>query len=133
MQVRVLPGALDGLCPCLSMYTYKAKLVRIVDGDTVFLEVDLGFHLKATMDFRLVGLNTPEIVGVNKTAGLVAKAELERLLGLGPVTVKTQKSDKYGRWLADLYVQTGDQEVHVNQALLDGGFAKPYTGSGPKE
>lgn len=112
------------------IYEYAAKLVRVVDGDTVWLDVDLGFRVRATMDFRLVGINTPEVVGLTKTAGLAAKAELERLLSLGPLTIFTVKTDKYGRWLATIYVTTaGGSHLSVNDALLAGGFAVPYDGT----
>lgn len=110
------------------MYQYKATLVRAVDGDTAILEVDLGFHLTATMDFRLLGINTPEMKAPTRAAGLAAKAELERLCGLGALRISTEKSDKYGRWLAsiDVVLPDGSVIVNVNQALIDGGFAVPY-------
>lgn len=115
------------------IYEYKAKLSRIVDGDTVWLFVDLGFKVTAELEFRLYGLNTPEVVGEQKVAGLLAKGELERLLGLGELRVVTTKADKYGRWLATLYMSQPDgTTVNVNQALLDSGFAQPYFGVGPK-
>lgn len=115
------------------IYEYRAKVSRIVDGDTVWLDVDLGFHVRATLEFRLEGLNTPEVVGAQKTAGLASKAELERLLGLGDIRVVSMKTEKYGRYLATLYVTpAGQPEINVNDALLSGGFAKPYSGEGPK-
>lgn len=115
------------------IYEYNAKVVRIVDGDTVWLDVDLGFGIHANLDFRLLGINTPEIVGATKVAGLAAKAELQRLLALGSLRVETHKSDKYGRWLATLFVKPGDgAEVNVNAQLELGKFATPYLGEGPK-
>lgn len=109
------------------IFEYNAKVVRVVDGDTVWMDVDLGFGIHATLDFRLFGINTPESVGSTRTAGLVAKAELERLLSIGPIRITTHKSDKYGRWLAVMYVKNGSVELNVNQALLEGGFAVEYT------
>lgn len=115
------------------IYEYKAEVHRIVDGDTVWLDVDLGFGVCATLDFRLAGINTPEVVGVDKAAGLAAKAELERLLSLGPLRIESRKSDKYGRWLAILFVALPDgRELNVNDTLATTGFATLYTGSGPK-
>jgi micrococcal nuclease len=115
------------------IYEYKAKLSRIVDGDTLWLFVDLGFKVIVELEFRLYGLNTPEIIGGQKVAGLFAKAELRRLLGLGELRIATTKADKYGRWLATIFVDCPDgTTVNANQALLDGGFAKPYFGEGPK-
>lgn len=85
------------------------------------------------VEFRLFGLNTPEVVGPQKTAGLTAKAELERLLALGNIRVISTKSDKYGRWLGTLYVTPPDGlEININENLVTRGFALPYFGVGPK-
>ena len=128
-------------------YSYSAKVIRVVDGDTVYFEVskefemlvDFGFHIiekvhshkSATMSFRLAGINAPEVVGESKAAGLAAKAELERLLSLGPIVVRTEKSDKYGRYLAYVNIVTDDGSlIDVNQAMVDGGFAVPYMVNG---
>lgn len=116
------------------MYEYAARLTRVVDGDTVWLSVDLGFGVSVNLDFRLYGINTPEVVGPTRTAGLAAKAELERLLALGSLRIVTYKADKYGRWLAELFVQQAGivEELNINRQLLKGGFAQPYFGEGPK-
>jgi micrococcal nuclease len=114
-------------------YNFKAELLRVVDGDTLYARVSLAFHVFVDVEFRLYGLNTPEVIGAQKTAGLVAKSELERLLKLGAIRVASEKSDKYGRWLGTFYVKLSDgTEVNVNEALLAGGFALPYFGVGPK-
>lgn len=108
------------------IYQYKAKLDRIVDGDTVWFDVDLGFGIHAKINFRLEGIDTPEVVGQTRVAGLAASQELQKLLALGDVRLVSMKSDKYGRWLARVYVNTPEGELNINQTLLDGGFAKPY-------
>jgi len=115
------------------IYEYKAELVRVVDGDTIYAKVQLGFHVAMDLEFRLFGINTPEVIGAQKTAGIAAKAELERLLKSGPLRVVSEKSDKYGRWLGTFYAKNSDgTETNVNDALLTGGFALPYFGIGPK-
>jgi len=115
------------------IYEYKAKLSRIVDGDTLWLFVDLGFKVVVELEFRLFGLNTPEVVGVQKIAGLAAKAELERLLLLGKLRIETSKSDKYGRWLVTIFVDLPiGTTINVNESLLRSGHALPYFGEGPK-
>ena len=127
-------------------YIYDGTCVRVIDGDTVVLrlsktfalDVDFGFHVKDTMaltktaeiTFRLNGLNTPEIIGPSKTTGLAAKAALEGMLVGKALRVVSHKPDKYGRWLADVFIQ-GDA-VSVNQRMLQGGFAVPWDGTGPK-
>lgn len=118
------------------IFEYHAKATRVVDGDTVWLDVDLGFGIHTNSDFRLYGINTPEVVGATRTAGLASKVELERLLALGSLRIETYKadeSDKYGRWLATLYVTQKDgSEVNINALLVKGNFAKVYFGKGPK-
>ena len=115
------------------IFEYVAKVSRVVDGDTLWMLVDLGFGIQANLEFRLYGVNTPEVIGATKALGLAAKGELERLLSLGTLRIITHKADKYGRWLAEVYVRPLNAvEISVNQSLLNAGFAKPYFGEGPK-
>ena len=125
---------------------YDGTCVRVIDGDTVVLrlsktftfDVDFGFHVKDTMaltktaevTFRLNGINTPEVTGPSRAVGLAAKAALEEMLVGKPLRVTSHKADKYGRWLADIYVQ--GETVGVNQRMIDGKFALPWDGNGPK-
>ena len=86
------------------MYTYRAKLVRCVDGDTADLDIDLGFYLTARIRGRLLGVNTPER---GKPDFGLATAMLENLIasvrdGDGYFTVRTEKTGKYGRWIVDI-------------------------------
>jgi micrococcal nuclease len=89
------------------IYIYKAELIRVVDGDTVDLIIDLGFDTSRKERFRLYGVDAPEI---NTLAGKASKAWLwEALQPLEPIYVQTiqlstkAKRDKYGRFLAVLY------------------------------
>lgn len=107
------------------MYTYKAVLVRVVDGDTVFLNVDLGFRAFMVLNFRLARINAPEMRGDTLLAGTAAKEELERLLAPGNLVVLSSKSDKYGRWLGEILVG-GLQGKNVNDMMLANGFATLY-------
>lgn len=126
-----------------TMYEYVATVARVVDGDTVHmvltktftLPVDFGFNIKDTVllqksaeiDFRLAGINAPEMHAPTLAAGQAAKAELIRLLGLGALRVLTAKADKYGRWLATIYVKQADgTELCANDEMVKGGFAVPY-------
>jgi endonuclease YncB( thermonuclease family) len=124
------------------MYEYAGTLVRVIDGDTVVLslrrtivaEIDFGFYVKdklsldktAEVTFRLKGINTPEVVGENKAAGLAAKAFLTDLLVGKPLRVVSYKADKYGRWLADIFVGVDGVEKNANQLLIEAGHAVPY-------
>lgn len=117
------------------MFEYAATVVRVVDGDTIYFDVDLGFFIRMTLDVRLKGLNTPEIRGEEREAGLKAKAFVEQALPPGaPVLLRTYKAEKYGRYLADVRYLPGAkkrEEIEtngrlLNQELLDKGLAVPF-------
>lgn len=113
------------------MYEYKTSLVRVVDGDTVELTVDLGFTVTAKVVFRLLGINSPEMKGVTKSSGLVARQGLIDLLGQGDLSIRSEKpvkTDKYGRWLATITVTRPDGSTFVvNDEMIKSGFAVAYT------
>jgi micrococcal nuclease len=104
-------------------YTYGAKVTRWVDGDTVDLSVDVGFNIAVNTRFRLYGIDTPERGQKNHDEAWRAA---ESLAPAGSsIVVKTYKdADKYGRWLAEIYV--GD--LLVNGQILADGLANPYFG-----
>jgi micrococcal nuclease len=98
------------------IYIYKAELVRVVDGDTVDLIIDLGFDTSRRERFRLYGIDAPEL---RTAAGKEAKAWLEdALMPLEAIYVQTiqhktkAKRDKYGRFLAVLYSDLGDIDAN---------------------
>ena len=86
------------------MYNYRARAVRCVDGDTVDLEVDLGFKIFTNIRARLIGVDTPERgqedykrATMMLTNLLTAYADDNGLLN-----IKTEKTGKYGRWLVEI-------------------------------
>ena len=85
------------------MYTYKAQVARVIDGDTVVLEIDLGFKIFHVMSCRLVGVNAPELNAKDEAVKLAAVESKEYLMSLLPVgkeiTIKSTRLDKYGRAL----------------------------------
>jgi micrococcal nuclease len=86
------------------MYNYRAKVRRVVDGDTVDFEVDLGFNMYAKIRTRLTEVDTPER---GERDFHRATAMLENLLSYqadeeGWITIKTEKTGKYGRWLVTI-------------------------------
>jgi micrococcal nuclease len=108
-------------------YEYKARVVRWIDGDTVDLNVDLGFRLTMAERFRLDGIDTPER---GKAGYDTAKMRAAELAPVGTdVLIQTAKADKYGRWLAAIWTDVGPT---VNHVLVEEGLAKPYYG-GHKE
>lgn len=103
------------------MFTYFGKLTHVVDGDTCDIDVDLGFHVKLNMRFRLARIDTPERgqEGFSEaTQGLID------VLGLiGPkLVVKCIGKDKYGRWIAEIE----NDNTNVSDYMLEHGFALPY-------
>lgn len=125
------------------IYEYAATVVRVVDGDTVIfnltkdfsLDIDFGFHVKDTVkltksaqiDFRLLGINAPEMRSPTLVEGKAAKVQLEKLLTLGTIRVVTSRTDKYGRWLADIFVKGSDGvEFNISQKMIETGFAVAY-------
>jgi micrococcal nuclease len=113
------------------MYNYKVKKInKVIDGDTVDLDIDLGFGVTLSHRVRLKDVDAAEIRTLNveeKTKGLAAKEWLKKELSKeGEWTIETTKEDKYGRILGTLYL-VGDP-VTVNERMLNEGIAEPYSG-----
>ena len=122
------------------MYNYKATLLRVVDGDTVDAELDLGFKIFIKERIRLMGIDTPESRTRNlaeKYWGKAAKYRLEELLaeadGDFTLVTKMQKKGKFGRILGTIQVSTKDGIVDANQILMNEQLAIPYTGGNKEE
>ena len=106
-------------------YVFNAKVIKWVDGDTVDLDVDLGFRFHAAMRFRLLGLDTPERGQVNHdeaTALSKSLAPVDKMVLIQ--TVKDEKADKYGRFLVTIECDS----ICVNAKLLESGLANAYDG-----
>lgn len=92
------------------MYTYKAQLIKVVDGDTLDLMVDLGFNIHHKIRVRLLGVDCPETRTTDpeeKSRGLSAKQFTQEYVDKvmndhGYLVVRTQYTDKYGRWLSEI-------------------------------
>lgn len=114
-------------------YTYNAIITKVVDGDTVDANIDLGFYVQAQVRLRLAGINAQETNDpdpVKRESGMKAKQYLSSLLTNKKVTLTTYKTDKYGRWLADIFL--GVSNTSMSNVLINEGFAVPYEG-GPRE
>jgi micrococcal nuclease len=111
------------------MYQYKIKKIkRIIDGDTIDIDIDLGFNLTISHRVRLKGINAAETRTKDlkeKAEGIKARLWLEKELAReGEWVIETHKEDKYGRILGTLYL-TGDS-ITINEKILSEGIAKPY-------
>ncbi len=116
------------------MYQYKAKILKVLDGDTVEIDLDLGFNIVlAHQRVRLAGVDTPESRTANaeeKVRGLLSKKKLQEKLPEGTwATIETQKpdsnDDKFGRILGVFILEDG---TRVNQWMIEHHYAVPYLG-----
>tara|TARA_R100001509_G_C4879085_1_gene219457 strand:- start:408 stop:764 length:357 start_codon:yes stop_codon:yes gene_type:complete len=108
---------------------YKAKLIRVVDGDTIDAQIDLGFDVSIKKRIRLWGINAPEKRSKDKREVRAGKEVLRRLatilaLSDGEFELIDHGDGKYGRCLGEIYIKT--EERSVNQMLLDEGLVKEY-------
>lgn len=106
------------------MYTYNSRVEKIIDGDTVRLDIDLGFTVHWKSNCRLYGINTPELNSKKPDEKIMALEAKQFLIDNLPseVTIISRELDKYGRPLVDIYV---DNRL-INQEIIDKGFSKPY-------
>ena len=125
----------------MNKYIYRAKLDRVVDGDTVDALIDVGFDIWFKKRIRFKGVDTWESRTRNleeKKKGLAAKARTKELLEKvssksGYFRIKSYGIGKYGRVLADIYIQDVDgNHIWVNKTLIDEGHAYVYDGGTKK-
>ena len=115
------------------MFEYKCNLVKVVDGDTVDVDIDLGFGVWLRKQrIRLYGIDTPESRTrdkVEKVYGL-GKDFLSKMLSTGEMSIKTYKDakGKFGRILGELFMKTSVGELSVNQSLVENSHAVRYYG-----
>jgi micrococcal nuclease len=116
------------------MYEYRVKKVhKVVDGDTIDVDIDLGFSVSFFSRVRLAGIDTPESRTTDakeKVLGLEVKEKLKKELAAAKdVVIKTEKpdsSEKYGRILGWVFLDGSD--VSLNQKLINEGYAWTYGG-----
>jgi micrococcal nuclease len=116
------------------MYEYRVKKVlKVVDGDTIDVDIDLGFSISYTQRVRLAGIDTPESRTTDKAEkvlGLEVKDRLKKAIDAATnIVIKTEKpdsSEKYGRILGWVFLD--DNKVSINQTLIDEGYAWGYMG-----
>ena len=127
------------------MYEYRATIVKVIDGDTVDVDIDLGFGIVLSDErVRIMGIDTPESRTrdkVEKKFGLAAKARLKELLGK-TCTLTTQinkngedMKGKFGRILGDfdVYNNKTDSWQPVTKVLVSEGHAVPYHGQNKED
>tara|TARA_R100001594_G_scaffold126921_1_gene164362 strand:+ start:1645 stop:2025 length:381 start_codon:yes stop_codon:yes gene_type:complete len=120
------------------MYTYKAKLDRVIDGDTIDAHIDLGFDVTIHKRIRLAGIDTPESRTRDleeKARGLAAKEYLVTVLSSGDFILESKEVGKYGRVLGTILLnaklngyETDEEYININDLLIEEGFAVKYDG-----
>ena len=124
------------------MYNYNAICVRVVDGDTIDADIDLGFGVKIKKRIRLAGINAPESRTrnlVEKKLGLAAKERLKEMLegAANCFELESKELGKYGRVLGRLHINklAGKEtltQVCINDLLVKEGYAVEYDGGKKK-
>ena len=119
------------------MYNYKISVVKVVDGDTIDAEIDLGFDIKVKKRVRFLGMNAPESRTRDleeKARGLAAKDRVKALLeGCENIQLKSHGIGKFGRCLGEIFLDTIDGQekltlVSLNELLISEGHAVEYHG-----
>jgi micrococcal nuclease len=108
-----------------NFYRYKAIIVSVYDGDTCTADIDLGFGIwMRGQKLRLSGIDTPELRGEERERGIEVRDYVRSLILNKEVVIETEKdkTGKYGRWLATIYV--GD--MNLNEELMTNGMAVIY-------
>jgi micrococcal nuclease len=110
------------------MYDYNATMVRVVDGDTVELDVDLGFYVTHRMRCRIYGIDAPEVRGKEREEGLASKTYLERLCPPGEACIiHSFKGRSFNRWVAQIKLpdirDTNDEAIDIGEQMVLNGHA----------
>ena len=122
------------------MYEYRCKIVKIIDGDTVDVDIDLGFGVWMHKErIRLYGIATPESRTRDldeKKYGLIAKGWIEKFMPVGSMqTLITQKdkSGKFGRILGKFRVNDGHYDIILNDWMISNHHAVAYYGQSKQD
>ena len=117
------------------MYTYEALVTSVYDGDTITVDIELGFGIVARKQkIRLANINTPEVRGEEREAGLISRDVLREKILHKTIIITTfkDKKGKYGRYIGEILVEeeilnegvTTSTLVNVNNWLVENGYAK---------
>tara|TARA_R110002167_G_C12578756_1_gene643252 strand:+ start:367 stop:786 length:420 start_codon:yes stop_codon:yes gene_type:complete len=121
------------------MYEYKVKVVKVIDGDTIDVDIDLGFKTILTKRrVRLYGIDTPESRTRDKEEkqrGLLSKKHLLLKCPIGGyVTLKSHGVGKFGRILGELFEYNKHEDsLSINQQMCDEAYAAPYFGQSKED
>jgi len=109
-----------------NLYHYRARVVAVYDGDTCTVDIDLGLRTWIHAEkLRLARINAPELTGAEKPSGLASRDFLRSLIDGKEIYIQTlkDKQEKYGRYLAEIFVQPNAAWVNVNDLMVQSGHA----------
>jgi micrococcal nuclease len=116
-------------------FQYNAKVVRVIDGDSIVVDIDLGFWINLkNQNIRLKNIDAPEFRttdDIEKKFGTLTKAIVESFLPAGKtILLETDLSDhdKFGRILGTVVIETANGAFNLNEFLLENHYAVPYEG-----
>lgn len=114
-----------------NLYKYRTTIKKIIDGDSLVIDIDLGFNvILRDQKIRLYGINTPEISGVERSQGLIAKVRVKQLIEGKDVILESykDKTEKYGRWLGIIHYSPdgGNELTNLNEQLVSEGLVERY-------
>lgn len=107
------------------VFEYHAKVKKVYDGDTITADIDLGFGVVLkNQKIRLLNINTPEVRGPTRKAGLLIRDQLREKILNKKIILKTHKDKKgkYGRWLGEVFLD----ETSINEWLISEGYGRKY-------
>ena len=116
------------------MFEYSCKLIRVIDGDTIDIDIDLGFGVwLRNQRIRMYGIDTPESRTRDldeKKYGLAAKAFLTEMLDDSHLILKTHKDErgKFGRILGEIWRTTNFADQSINNYMIEKHHAVAYHG-----
>lgn len=114
----------------LQLYTYKAHVVSVYDGDTCTIDIDLGLSTWIHGEkIRLHRIDAPEIRGPEREQGILSRDYLKLLILDRDIMLQTikDKKEKYGRYLGEIWaLDDNDQYYNVNDTMVSEGYAISY-------
>jgi micrococcal nuclease len=116
------------------MYEYKARLIRVIDGDTIDADIDLGFGVWVRQRIKLYGINTPDSKSKDPEVRDKGIASRNKLIEILPrefvVQTILNKRGKFGRVLGNLFVQVDEHhKQNINDTMVEEGVATHYFNS----
>ncbi|MBM4165500.1 MAG: thermonuclease family protein [Ignavibacteria bacterium] len=109
------------------LYYYKANVVSVYDGDTITVDIDVGFNTTLRKEkIRLHRINAPEIRGRSRKKSIASRDYLRSLLDGKEILLQTIKDrkEKFGRYLGEVWLKQNEKLINVNDELVKQGFAE---------